>query len=157
MNQRELAGVAEHRFFELCSDALSRGLGDEIDDSNRGYLIGLLVALADVYGIPRTRLNGDPDAETALDRHGLARGYVSSWKTDKFDPYQVVRALQRVPSLFAKYPTEGMMRAVIRGERLGPYTGCWLKQNAADAGPDGSQAIAQMLDDLNDRCEDLQR
>lgn len=124
--QPEFGFEAQDKFYALCRDAESRNLGEKIDDTNRGYFLGLLVALAPVFNFPRSVMSGDKDAETEVEKIGLARGYVSSWKYYKLDPYRVIGALKKCPQLFKKYPTEGLIRAVIRGGSLGECEG-WLK------------------------------
>ena len=123
-------GRALADFEKAVDNALQQPLGEEFNPGNAAVVEGLICCLFPVFGMQPSVARDDG--------HGLnfAKALVACWGKDGdhglgrgFAPWSVVKALREVPGLFAKFPTEGMLASVIRGEF---YREGWPKEYVAE-------------------------
>lgn len=124
---------ALQEFYSKCDEYLSHNLGNEITEDNRHMFFQALALLAKVFGLASSAVMGDSEAESKIDRQGMARGYIYSWKQQGFDPYQAMKGLRAAPSTFHKFPTDGMLVALMKGEPMGGFAFGWVRPEAGGA------------------------
>lgn len=119
-NREEALG----KFYALCDEAGAKIHSEEITVENRHLLYNLLAKLGPVYGIKEARAMSYAKGLIAGFGPGDAK---KGRKGENFTPHQVINALSDAPKLFAKYPTEGMLRAAIRKHRLEDFPADWVR------------------------------
>jgi len=124
---------ALQEFYAKCDEALTKDLGHEITDDNKHLFFGILAILGKVYGFKSTLITGNHRSTDPRERIGYARGYIWAWRQEHFMPHQVIRALRAAPATFERFPTEGMIRAVIKDEPLNLFPPGWVRPDAGGA------------------------
>jgi hypothetical protein len=131
--------VAMRDFLEAC-DLASREKLDEWTPDARVTIEGLVVLLHPLFGYRASEARGNPDSNDPARRFDLVAALISAWKQRKFTPKAVASALHKVPTTFARFPTEGMIAELIRGSsNPGGWPPEYLKQPPSPAASPDSE------------------
>jgi len=135
---------ALQEFYRLCDEALDKQLGDQINGDNQHILEGLVIIIGAVYGFDRQAM---ASYATGL-RYTWGPGDPKTGRQLCLAPGVVVRGLRKVPSVFIKFPTEGMLRSLILGEAVSVWPDEWLTEAARAMRPTHEAAQPMAADSV---------
>lgn len=103
------------RDFLAAADKATREPLSDWSESNTPVVEGVLACLCPVFGVsPLVAMGKEPDSRGV--HFNLVRSLVAIWRQMKIKPHAVIAGLKEAPEMFGRFPTEGLLRDLIRGE-----------------------------------------